>query len=95
MLLNTDELVKTFESPVIVIDGVSYPTKQLSFKDYLINQKKLAVLTDMPPEEVIALIEHLCGLTGLPADKVLALPMNASIQVIVSLFTTTTSTPQA
>ena len=94
MEFNTDTLLAAFDSPVIVIGGVKYPTKQLSFKEYLLNQKKLASLTTMEPEDVIALIEHICGLVDLPADKVMSLPMNLAIQVVVQLFTDTNNTPK-
>lgn len=93
MEYNIDTLLNTFDAPVIQIHGVKYQTKQLSFKDYLVNQSKLGKITEMPPEEVVDLIKHLCHLTDLPADIVMALPMQAAIQVIVSLFTDTNNTP--
>lgn len=86
--INIDDYLKAIETPSITINGVTYETKPLSFKNAVKLQKKLETLaSDDDLENLQNVVKELCKAVELPEDLLVDLPPQVFLEVVNSFFT--------
>lgn len=85
-VFNADELMTALEQPVLILNGVEFKAKHLSFKDAIAFQTRLQSLDVTNPDALVTFTEDLCNAIDIPAEVVLGLPPTVFGKVIESFF---------